>query len=126
MPLADARRPFLRRAGGFSLIEAIVATGIFVAGALGLVQLVTMAVAANAAARHQTHAAMLASDKVEQLLAAAWGTEAAGDDESNGYRRHWTVAPLAGADDGLVLDVRVACHGIPDVHLVALKTRSAP
>lgn len=96
------------------------------AGALGVVQLVTMSVAANAAARRQTDAVMLASDKVEQLLAAPWGTEAAGDDESNGHRRHWTIAPLTGADDAMVLDVRVSSAGIPDVHLVALKTRSAP
>jgi Tfp pilus assembly protein PilV len=119
-------RAGLRRSDGFSLIEALVATGIFVAGALGLVQLVTLAVASNAAARHQSEAAMLASDTVEQLLAAPWGAETGGDDEANGYRRHWTISPLPDVDDGVVLDVRVSGAGIPDVHLVAVKTRSAP
>lgn len=56
---------------GFSLIEVLIATTITVVALVGLAHLFVVASAANRAARIRTMAAMLARDKIEELLAGA-------------------------------------------------------
>ena len=58
---------------GYSLVEVLVATSIVAAGVVGLAQLMALAVDANAQARRTTIAAVLAQQKIEELLPAAAG-----------------------------------------------------
>lgn len=109
---------------GFSLIEALVATAIFVAGIGSVLQLVTLAIASDLRARTQTEASMLAAQKLEELLAAPWGGETSAADEPGGYRRVWTVTALASApDSGLIVDVRVSRAGVEQSRLLTVKVR---
>ena len=112
------------RADGASLIEVLIAPAVFVGGVASLLQLFTLAIAANLGARSRTEAAIVASDTVEELLAAAWGTEVSAADDRNGFRREWRVAPLAANPDAaLIIDVRVSHTRADTVRLVAVKVR---
>lgn len=68
----------LSTSSGFSLLEVLVATSILAAAIGALAQLPIIAVRANAAARTATAASLLAAQKMEQLRALAWGTDAYG------------------------------------------------
>jgi prepilin-type N-terminal cleavage/methylation domain-containing protein len=57
-------------AGGFSLLEVLVATAVFVVAVVALAQLFAVAIDANARARSMTLAALLAQQKMEELVAA--------------------------------------------------------
>ncbi len=113
---------------GFSLIEVLGATAIFVAGAASIAQLATVAIAANLGARARTEAALLASQKVEELLALPWGTEASAADQREGYARTWEVRPLPlNPQSAVTIEVRVAHVTRGDgVRLLAVKVRPAP
>jgi type II secretory pathway pseudopilin PulG len=63
---------------GFSLVEVLIAAGIFAAALVGLADLMTRAVVAGLAARRTTYAVLLAEQKVEELAALAYGFDAAG------------------------------------------------
>jgi Tfp pilus assembly protein PilV len=126
-------------AGGFSLVEAIVALAILSVGVLSLAQLFPLSTMANMSARHATYAAVLAGTKVEELRALAWrfdhrgapvsdpilhaaeGTDYvdrygnqidAGSEASHDaaiYARHWTIEPLA-TDPANSLIIQVRVH----------------
>ena len=70
MAVADAR--------GFTLIEVLVGVALTVVSVFGLVQLFLMAARANVVAHDNTFAAVLASEKLEQLLSLSWGFDSAG------------------------------------------------
>jgi prepilin-type N-terminal cleavage/methylation domain-containing protein len=57
------------RPSGFSLVEVMVATTIFVVAAVGLAPLLLLAARTTAGARATTYAAVLAREKMEQLRA---------------------------------------------------------
>jgi type II secretory pathway pseudopilin PulG len=59
------------RAAGFTLIEVLIAIGLFVTMAIGVAQLMAIAIETNRAAREQTSAVGLAASKMDQLVAAA-------------------------------------------------------
>jgi Tfp pilus assembly protein PilV len=114
--------PFVRERG-FSLVEAIIAIGLLVTTLITLAYLVSMGVATDALARHATVAAVLATQKMEQVRAArtldpaAEDTEyldAAGKVACGGsacaqavYRRRWSILPLPGVPDVVIMQVAV-------------------
>ena len=63
---------------GFSLIEVLVATTVTTIGTLALAQLCVMSMRMNRDARATTLATVLASQKMEQLRALAWTSDARG------------------------------------------------
>ena len=58
---------------GFSLIEALVATGILTMSLVSLAQLFGTAIDSNIASRTTTYTTVLARQKIEQLRALEWG-----------------------------------------------------
>jgi prepilin-type N-terminal cleavage/methylation domain-containing protein len=60
---------------GFTLIEVLIATALTAAVAIGVAQLLGIAVAAGYAARVQTSTAMLAAGKLEELRSLVWAYE---------------------------------------------------
>jgi type II secretion system protein I len=60
---------------GFTLVEVLIALGLFVAIATGVAQLTASATRAMRSARDQTMAVMLAAAKMDQLRALEWGYE---------------------------------------------------
>ena len=111
-------------AAGFSLLEAIVACALLVAGVLALVQVLVIALQATSAATHITVASLLAAQKLEELRSAAWGETVDGEDRVGGYTRRWSVVPFPPHPArALVLTVDVAPGG---VRLATLRARTAP
>ena len=106
---------------GFSLIEALVASGLLAVGVLALGQLLVVSARAATAARQVTIAATLAAGKVEALRAAAAGRRARRRADRSAYTRTWSVAPFAAA--AVLIKVGVEPGG---VRLVALDARLAP
>jgi prepilin-type N-terminal cleavage/methylation domain-containing protein len=71
----------LRQSGleaGFTLLEVLIAMMLIAIAALGVARLYGAALRASSAARVQTDAAMLASQKMEQLLSLTWRFDQAG------------------------------------------------
>lgn len=60
-------------AGGFSLVETMIAMGILAFAALSVAQLFGVATKANFASKSQTSTSMLAVAKMEQLKSLTWG-----------------------------------------------------
>lgn len=85
---------------GFSLIEVLVATAIFMTGVVALFQLFIAAHAANRAARGATGATVLAAQKLEQLRGLTWGFDAAGGAASD-TTTDISVVPFTSAGTGL-------------------------
>lgn len=67
----------IRDPRGFTLVEVLVAIGLFVAIATGVAQLTAAATRAMRSAREQTMAVMLAAAKMDQLRALQWTYEPA-------------------------------------------------
>jgi len=63
------------RRNGFTLVEVLVALGLFVMIAAGVAQLTALATRAMRASREQTMAVMLAAGKMDQLRALEWTYE---------------------------------------------------
>lgn len=110
---------------GFSLVEVLIAIGIFATAAAAIPQLFTAAVRANAEAGAVTWATTLAAQKVEELRATApleavvgesidlvdqGGSRVAGPGSAPpAYTRRWWVEPLPSAPaDTFVISVAVA------------------
>ena len=109
---------------GFALLDALVAAAILASALLALAQVTAFAVKTTAAAGRMTDAALLASQKVEELRASAWGELQSGTDSPlAGFTRAWTITPLgADLDYVAVLEVRVRAPG-SQTRMVALKTK---
>jgi prepilin-type N-terminal cleavage/methylation domain-containing protein len=60
---------------GFTLVEVLVALGLFVVIATGVAQLTALATRAMRSSREQTMAVMLAAGKMDQLRALEWAYE---------------------------------------------------
>ena len=128
---------------GFSLIEALVATGMLAATLLTLSHLLAMTVAANASVGSATYATALAAQKIETLQATTWegldagaGTATESLDRAGGvvdggstpavYTRQASVAASPVDPAGtrvLAVTVRV---GRAERRLVAVRTRIDP
>ena len=109
---------------GFSLLDALIAAAVLASALLSLAQLIAVAVKATAAAGRMTNAALLASQKVEELRAGSWSELQSGaDTPAAGLTRIWTVTPLAADPDYVaVLEVLVRAPG-GQTRIVGLKTR---
>jgi type II secretory pathway pseudopilin PulG len=66
----------VRKEGGFSILEAIVATAITSVAISALAQLVVLSIRANSGAKATTYAVVLAQEKMEQLRGLTWGFDA--------------------------------------------------
>lgn len=110
-----------------SLLETLIASTILATGLLSLAQLVGLATLATAAAGRTTYAALLASQKVEELRALpAVPVEQNADTPAPGYTRQWSVAPLPSApDDVAIIDVIVRVRG-GETRMVAAVPRAMP
>ena len=117
----------LRDTRGFSLLDALIAAAILASALLSLAQLIAFAVKATAAAGRTTDAALLASQKVEELRAGSWSELQSGADSPvAGFTRTWTVTPLAADPDYVaVLEVLVRAPG-GQTRIVGLKTKAEP
>ena len=116
---------------GFSLLEVVVALGIFSIGILAIAGLQITATTGNAKARFSTEAATLAQDVVERLLSidyvrdsvplrSEFNTTANGtrvyQDPSGRYTIDWTVSgPDTPIDRAITINVTVRwwAYGIP-------------
>jgi len=81
---------------GFSLIEVLVAIGIFSVAILGLAVGAITITRANKTSQFHTVGTNLAQDKLEQLKASAFAAVGAGDDvpppvQGVAFTRNWTV-----------------------------------
>ncbi len=65
-------------AAGFTMVEVLVAMALLALAALGVAELVAVGIRSAEAARTQTMAALLATQKMEQLLALTWRFDSAG------------------------------------------------
>lgn len=110
-----------------SLLETLIASGILATGLLSLAQLLGLATNATAAAGRMTHAALLASQKVEELRARpALPIELNADMPAPGYTREWSVMPLPSAPDHVaIVDVVVRVRG-SETRMVAAAPRRTP
>ncbi len=64
--------PFGRAESGFTIVEALIAMMLIAVAALGVAELSGVASRAGDAARVQTSATLMASQKMEQLLSLTW------------------------------------------------------
>lgn len=128
MPRAASQR-------GFSLVDALIASGLLAAAIAGLAHLFVVAARANADARDTTYATVLAAQKIEEFRAAAFpgtlGAESMDYLDAQGalvatralsmYERRWTIQPLPAYPlDAVVITVVVSRHGAPAHHAVRL------
>jgi Tfp pilus assembly protein PilV len=87
---------------GFTLIEAIVATGLMVTIVATVAHVVLMAAAQSAAARQDLHAVVVAQSKLEELR--AWpGVPTSGNDAVDGISRRWVVATVEASSPAVLL-----------------------
>ena len=116
---------------GFSLIEVLLASGILTAAAVALSGLCILSAEALLAARQRSVAAILATARLEELLAdpeALRGGVDASDwvspsgagqpDAGGGYQRHWrvTASPIL-QEKLVVVSVRVTSAARARLHL---------
>ena len=130
-------------AGGFSLVEVLVASGLLASAIAGLAHLAVVAARANLHARDTTYATVLAAQKIEELRAAPFPAPAVAEstedlDGRGGliagggpagpatYQRRWTIEPLPGRPlDAVVIAVAVTRYGAAtgEVRLATIRTR---
>jgi len=100
------------RAGGFSLVEAVVATMILGIGLVGMTQAITAALATSHDAEHYTRAVLLASEQMELILndaAFIQADEKEGDFEEEFASYKWKAVIKEAVEDGLY-EVTVSVH----------------
>ncbi len=132
----------LRSECGFSLLEVLIACTILIVALLSLAQLLSLATAANAAARRATFSAVFAAEKLEELRTLTWESvrRQAGESvdylDGSGrpvqgaaaatYGRRWRIEPLA-EDPNNSLVIQVIVSGRRDeVRIADVRTRKAP
>lgn len=88
------------RAAGFTLVEVCIAMGVIAIAAVGIAPLLTVAARAIQTARLDTSAAVLASQKLEQLRALRWTVASDGSSVSD-CATNLAAEPAAGGGRGL-------------------------
>ena len=133
--VADAsfvRARLLASSSGFSLAETLIALTILASGLLSLAQLFTVSAASIKRARQVSAAAILASQKLEELRALPAAAEVRDEDRVEyldrggsvlpsttrpagaAYIRQWSMRPHAADPDHVtVISVRVTPGGLP-------------
>ena len=126
---------------GFSLVEVLVAMAILVGAIVTLAMVMARSASTNAWARRATYATLLASDKLEQLRALpvdadelapsaadTLATDCDGffDEPAAGYKRRWSIVPLATQPGSVVVTVTVSWgESPPQALLTTVKVRRA-
>jgi prepilin-type N-terminal cleavage/methylation domain-containing protein len=89
---------------GFTLIEVLIATALMAAVAIGVAQLLGVAVASGHDARVQTSTTMLAAGKLEQLRSLVWAYEplAAGALFRSDFATDLSAEPVSSSGPGLM------------------------
>jgi Tfp pilus assembly protein PilV len=98
--------------GGFSLVEAVVATLILGIGLVGMTQAITAALVTSHDAEHYTRAVLLASEQMELILndaAYIQADEKEGDFEAEFSTYRWKAVIKEAQEDGLY-EVAVSVH----------------
>jgi type II secretory pathway pseudopilin PulG len=104
--------------GGFTLIEAVVATGIMVTIVATVAHVVLMAAAQSTVARRDLQAVVMAQSKLEELR--GWpGVPTSGDDAVGGVARRWVVTPVDASSPAVLL-LRV-CVGSSSLCVATLR-----
>ena len=115
-----------REEHGFTVIEAVIASVLLTTALVSLAQLFAVATAAAANARDVTRATLAATQKVEEVRAAAFPatTIQESDIVDQRFRRLWTITPY---DDGsgasVEVDVMMVGRAGPVIHLETIRTR---
>jgi prepilin-type N-terminal cleavage/methylation domain-containing protein len=130
------------RAGGFTLIEVVVALALVTATSIGVASLFVASSRAVAASKAVTVAGLLAREKIEQLRALPLDdpaliplggdtlrddVEGYNDAPAAGYRRRWSVTPVP-MHPALAVAVQVNVirdSGEVAARLVTIRTRKA-
>ena len=132
---------------GFSLDEVLVALAILIGAIVTLAMIMARSASTNASARRTTYATLLAADKLEHLRALPFGDselttsttdtlaadyEGFFDEPAAGYRRRWSIVPLAAlatttsSTEAVVVAVSVSWgNSPPQALLTTLKVRRA-
>lgn len=117
------------RREGFALPEVLVAIALLVGAVVTLAMVVAKSAATNMSARHATLAALLATDKIEELRSVPFGDASLAasapdaltvdrdgffDEPLPGWRRRWSIAGLASSPtEAIVIAVAVSWAGSP-------------
>jgi hypothetical protein len=122
---------------GLSLVEVLVTTCVVVSSIAAAAHIFVLATRADAEAQYSTYETVLATQKMEELRTTlpAGPMDAVDYTDSSGtvligagspravYERHWTIEPLPGALDIVVITVTVARrHANPRAGTVRLIT----
>ena len=98
---SSPRRPSFAGQEGFTLIEAVVATGILIVGLVAISNLMFVAISSNSIANWQTGSAFIASQKLEELRATTFTDPSLNDSAADsldvdqaGYNEEITVDGL--------------------------------
>ena len=132
---------------GFTLVEVLVAIAILIGAIVTLAMVMARSASTNTSARRATYATLLAADKLEHLRALPFGDaelttsatdtlaadcEGFFDEPATGYRRRWSIVPLAtsssssSSTDAVVVTVSVSWgNSPPQALLTTLKVRRA-
>lgn len=95
--------------GGFTLLEAMIGTGIFAVGALGSFGMMSWIVQATAYSERLVDAAAVSQDQIEALAEVGYTDVASGSTNSSPYGMVWTVKPGSGYKT-VTLDVNWYYH----------------
>jgi prepilin-type N-terminal cleavage/methylation domain-containing protein len=99
--LAKSRFSSSSSAGGFSLVEVIVAMAILATSLIAMAQLFAVATKNNVNARATTSTTILANQKLEQLRSLSWGFDVIGLPMSDFESDTTTLPPSANGGTGL-------------------------
>jgi hypothetical protein len=114
---------------GFSLAEAIVATGLLAGALASLAEMFAIAASRNRSARLGSYATVLALQKIEQLTSDTALTTDRGewidyaDEGGTRFVRRWSIEPLPTNPDTIVVRVMVTARSSEEVRLTTIRTR---
>ncbi len=103
----------LNRAGGFTLIEIMIAIFVLAVALIGLAAVTTTTIKGNSFSKAMTTATTLANDKLQDLKAKTFTSTSVDADLSNGshndtgnplqgiYNRTWTIADTTGSGSSI-------------------------
>ena len=106
-----ASRDLVLHSAGFSLVEALIASGLLATAIAGLMQVFVLAARSTAHARDTSYATALAAQKMEELRIRPFPDDprSDGDDRIGAYTRRWRIAPLpAHPLDAMIITVVVS------------------
>ena len=117
---------------GFSLVETIIATGLLIAGALTVAQVMLAAVWSGSQTRARTTAVLLGQQKLEELRSLPWihiqqhttGPVEYIDAPGGRYVRSWSAAASSFNAGILFVEVRVEPIGSPNAAATFVSARS--